>query len=43
MLAKIYLNDNIFTGMLIVVIPYVIVQIVNFIKWMFKAINTKKL
>ena len=43
MLAKIYLNDNIFTGMLLVVIPYIIVQIVNFIKWMFKAINTKKL
>lgn len=43
MLAKIYLNDNIFTGMLLVVIPYIIVQIVNFIKWMFKAINTKNL
>tara|TARA_B110000483_G_scaffold68665_2_gene85769 strand:+ start:1588 stop:2940 length:1353 start_codon:yes stop_codon:yes gene_type:complete len=41
MLAKIYLNDNIFTGMLLVVILYIIVQIVNFIRWMFKSINTK--
>ena len=39
--AQIYLNKTIFSGMLLVIVPYLLLQIVKFFKWLVKSLKTK--
>ena len=39
--AQLYLNKTIFSGMILVIIPYLLLQIVKFFKWLIKSLKTK--
>lgn len=39
--AQLYLNKTVFSGMIIVIIPYLLLQIVKFFKWLIKSLKTK--
>lgn len=39
--AQLYLNKTIFSGMLLVIVPYLLLQIVKFFKWLIKSLKTK--
>jgi len=39
--AQIYLNKTVFSGMILVIIPYLLLQIAKFFKWLIKSLKTK--
>lgn len=41
LLAQLYLNKTVFSGMLLVIVPYLLLQIVKFFKWLIISLKTK--
>ena len=39
--AQLYLNKTVFSGMLLVILPYLLLQVVRFFKWLTNSLKTK--
>ena len=39
--AQVYLNKTVFSGMILVIVPYLLLQIVKFFKWLIKTLKSK--
>jgi len=39
--AQLYLNKTVFSGMILVIVPYLLIQIVNFFNWLIKTLKSK--